>query len=552
MTHPMGDHDIDLLRGYASERSETAFNTLVTRHIEFVYNSALRQLGGAAHRAEDVTQAVFVDLARNAPKLLGRSEIIGWLYTSTHHAAAKLKRGEARRQRREQEAQAMNEQSDANDVAWERLGPVLEDAMHELSNEDRSAVLLRYFKGQRYADIGRALGTSSDAARVRTERALDKLRSALARRHVTSTSAALAIALANQPCVAVPAGLASGISAAALAAGAGSAGGTATLLFMSYKTASAVLVAIVTTGIAGYQIRQNHQVRVENSALQREQTVLRASLREAQDRAASLAVVPAPMRVVQTPALPAAAPLLGKIEPMQMGGGRLFLSAGPTSAEKIRAGKIQNLDRIYNEFYTQLGWAEEQRQKFRDAMIGREDTITPLWSKAVTAARQQNPNLDRAGQFELLEATFELVEQEQLADIQRLFGQSEAGAFTRFREMVPARLISTQLSESLRESDASLSTSQAAELVSILARNSLNPLGKPDLLAMNVDATMEQASGILSAAQLVELRRVAEREKAQAEADRVRNTMPAAELKALVEKASSAGLLQPQTTQRAP
>lgn len=92
--------DTQLLRQYAETRAQDAFAMLVERHISLVYSAALRQLGGARHRAEDVTQSVFVDLARQAGALARRDDIVGWLYTSTHYAAAKLKRSEARRQLR--------------------------------------------------------------------------------------------------------------------------------------------------------------------------------------------------------------------------------------------------------------------------------------------------------------------------------------------------------------------------------------------------------------------------------------------------------------------
>jgi DNA-directed RNA polymerase specialized sigma24 family protein len=84
--------DSSLLRRYASERDEAAFAEIVRRHLGLVYGAALRQLHGSVHRAEDVTQSVFADLARKAAVLVSRTDLAGWLYTSTHHAAAKLKR----------------------------------------------------------------------------------------------------------------------------------------------------------------------------------------------------------------------------------------------------------------------------------------------------------------------------------------------------------------------------------------------------------------------------------------------------------------------------
>src|SRR6266511_3993857 len=59
-------NDFELLRCYAEDRSEAAFAELVKRYIDFVYSAAFRQVGGDAHLADDVTQSVFVDLARKA------------------------------------------------------------------------------------------------------------------------------------------------------------------------------------------------------------------------------------------------------------------------------------------------------------------------------------------------------------------------------------------------------------------------------------------------------------------------------------------------------
>lgn len=124
------------------------------------------------------------------PRLTRHSSLTGWLYTSTRYLAAKARRTEQRRRAREQEAYAMNQllQSPDSDPAWNELGPVLDDAMHELGAVDCEAVLLRYFESRLLAEVGRRLGLTENAARMRVDRALDKLRAALAKRGVTSTA----------------------------------------------------------------------------------------------------------------------------------------------------------------------------------------------------------------------------------------------------------------------------------------------------------------------------------------------------------------------------
>lgn len=138
----------ELLRRYVHDRSESAFQELVKQHIDLVYSSALRQVNGDVPTAQDVTQAVFTQLARNAPRLTQHTSLSGWLFTSTRYLAAKACRTEQRRRSREQEAYEMNQllQSSDVDTVWHELRPILDDAMHDLSPTDREAILMRYFE----------------------------------------------------------------------------------------------------------------------------------------------------------------------------------------------------------------------------------------------------------------------------------------------------------------------------------------------------------------------------------------------------------------------
>lgn len=266
--------DAELLRRYAAEKSEEAFAGLVRRHLDLVYSAALRQTGGDGHRAQDVAQIVFTTLARKAGALTRHPMLAGWLYTATQHAAAKTMRTEWRRRAREQEAHRMQEilSSEESSTDWDRVRPVLDEAMRDLNERDREAVLLRFFARQPFAGIGTALNLSEDAARMRVERALEKLHGLLARRGVTSTSAALAVVLANQGTLAAPAGLALSVTGTALAAGAGG-GATATFLtFMGInKTSVGVLAAI--TGVLTLDLvqqRANARLQDELASVMRE------------------------------------------------------------------------------------------------------------------------------------------------------------------------------------------------------------------------------------------------------------------------------------------
>ncbi|HVT92630.1 MAG TPA: sigma-70 family RNA polymerase sigma factor [Bryobacteraceae bacterium] len=215
--------DAELLRRFSRDGAQSAFTELVRRHLDLVYSVALRRLGGDAHRAADVTQSVFIDLARKAERMSSHPVITGWLYTSARHAADQAQRTERRRIAREEAfmRQEPNETA-ATDDAWRRLRVVLDDAMGDLNEAERTAVLLRFFEDRPFAEIGRLLQLSEEAARKRVTRGLERLEVQLARRGITSTSAALATLITAQSTLAAPSDLALQVTrATASYAGAG-------------------------------------------------------------------------------------------------------------------------------------------------------------------------------------------------------------------------------------------------------------------------------------------------------------------------------------------
>ena len=132
--------DEQLLHAYARERSESAFGELVTRHIDFVYSAALRVVNGDSHLAQDVTQTVFIDLARKAGSLPRDVVLAGWLHRHTCYTAAKAVRTERRRQTREQTAVEMNALDDNTRTEWEQVAPYLDESLNQLNPADRDAL----------------------------------------------------------------------------------------------------------------------------------------------------------------------------------------------------------------------------------------------------------------------------------------------------------------------------------------------------------------------------------------------------------------------------
>lgn len=255
------NEDAELLRRYVADRSDPAFTTLVQRHIGLVFSTALRRVGGDRHLAEDVAQIVFADLARKAGTLQDRPTIAGWLYVSTHHAAAALVRKEQRRKTRETKAHAMNtsESSDPHHANWEKIRPVLDDAMTELKTADREAIVLRYFQERTCAEVGAILRVTDEAARKRIDRALDKLRDALLKRGIASTSAALGVTLAAAPSE-VPPSLGASVATHALQT-AGAA--TSPTHVLAAKTLFPIAAALA---LGGWLVTHQHAVNAQLSS----------------------------------------------------------------------------------------------------------------------------------------------------------------------------------------------------------------------------------------------------------------------------------------------
>ncbi len=254
--------DTELLRQYAKAGSESAFAELVSRHLPLVYSAALRQVGGDHELAKDVAQTVFIDLARKAVSLSRHEVLTGWLYTSTRFAASTARRSENRRQVREQIAAAMQALNATSPSVsdWERIAPFLDEVMHELSAEDRIAVLLRFFEQKELKLIGTALGISEDAARMRVTRAIGKLHSLLTIRGIAVSGATLATALASGAVSAAPVGLAATITESVTAGAAAAGGGILRLLIHSGSTRWKLLalpgVALMLALIVGVYVQK--------------------------------------------------------------------------------------------------------------------------------------------------------------------------------------------------------------------------------------------------------------------------------------------------------
>jgi RNA polymerase sigma factor (sigma-70 family) len=262
-------NDPQLLAEFIRHDSEEAFATLVSRHVNLVYSTALRRTGNP-HHAEEITQAVFILLARKAGKLSPRVVLSGWLYQAARFTSANFLKGEIRRQMREQEAFMHSISTEPDDLTWKQIAPLLDEAMGSLGEIDRDTVVLRFFENKTAAEAAATLKLSEAAAHKRLNRALEKLRTFFKKRGVVSTTAILAGVMSAHSVHAAPAVLAKSATAAALAKGTG-VGGSALVLaqgasklmaWVKVKTAALATAAVIAGfGTTALVIETFHAIR---------------------------------------------------------------------------------------------------------------------------------------------------------------------------------------------------------------------------------------------------------------------------------------------------
>ncbi|HZZ17799.1 MAG TPA: sigma-70 family RNA polymerase sigma factor [Opitutaceae bacterium] len=361
------DEAISLLRRFVLEQSHDAFAALVRGKIDLVHSAASRQLGGNADLAKDVTQAVFIELIKNAPRLSKATSITGWLYVSTRFAARKALRKQRRWENRQWEGHLMAEQNmpTSSELVWTEIRPVLDESMNELKKGNRDLILARFFEGKSIGQIAAQLNVSENAARMRIDRALDRLRLRLEKRGIKSTTAAVAGVLSGSAVLAAPVGLATAITGSALSsaalAGAGSLATweVAKLLTVGKLSTTLILLGVATATISVVAARHGHSTPV--AANQAQQTVPALEPHSSSAR-------PAP------PSQPGAKSAVGKAQPSGKNGPLFGFSKQMVA--NMHAHFMSDYAVRYAEFIKTRNLAPDKAQLFLEL---EADEVTILW-----------------------------------------------------------------------------------------------------------------------------------------------------------------------------
>jgi RNA polymerase sigma factor (sigma-70 family) len=502
--------DADLLRCYAHKHDEPAFAELVRRHVDGVYSAALRRVGGDVQLAEDVVQLVFVALARQARELERHPVLSAWLYLTTRNQAANVVRAEQRRKIREEEALAMesNSPEPANDLNWARVSPLLDGVIDQLTESDRRAVLLRFVDHRSYGEMAAALRVSEDAVRMRVDRALEKLRRLLARRGISSTTAALSVALTNQAVTAAPAGLAASVTGAAVVA-APLVGSAASLfqLMTATKTLVSVMgvLVLVSAGLstrealhwrqtqAAFAVAtqetervaaQAHDAQTKMTTAEQQVRDLQAALADpATTKPAALAKPVAPVAASETriPAAPLSADA-------SRAAGRAFLARHPELKQAAIDYHHGIMREMFGAFYRQRGFTDAQIEAFENNMMAGAGVFRMTTDSDGQRIPISTPTFgDQAKRAE---------EERQLV---ALLGADGVPALRQYLQQVPAQKLTAQLAGTLSFTAAPLSADQAERFTAVVSE--VGATGKPVNGRYNWDAIVARSQEVLTPAQ---------------------------------------------------
>jgi RNA polymerase sigma factor (sigma-70 family) len=483
----MTANDLDLLGQFSREQSQDAFATLVGRHMNLVYSAALRQVR-SPQLAEEVSQTVFTNLARNAAKLAPDTILSAWLYQVTRHAAIDVIRSEARRQAREQISIQMSELNETS-AGWTQIEPLLDEAMQSLDPMDRTALLLRYFENKSLREVGEALGASEDAAQKRVHRAIERLREFFVQRKVTVGATGLVAVISAHAIQAAPSGLAAVVATGAVVASALTSTSAAVTItkVIAMTTLQKTLIVAVLAGAIGagiYQARVASKLREQVQTLKQEQeheSELNRNAREMalnRDRATNALAALAGEEAARKKGPNEVLKLRGEVgrlrlENAQIGSSNALSKATvtPEARKMLRDVQKASMGMIYKGFAQQAKLTTEQTDQFNDLLA---DHVMKNVDSITTALRDKLPPDEMNRVFAAQDAALQ-------QQVEALLGQDGLAQYQDYTKNLLATLSAVQFKGMMSGTDAEKEqkSNQLRQLIQQQAQAALADAGLP-------------------------------------------------------------------------
>jgi len=158
---------------------DRAFTELYRDHLRDVYSYAYYRVGNH-HDAEDLTEQTFLQAYRHFER--ARAESAGrplrpWLIRIAHNLAANLYRDRSRRPQTSIDDTTMLSATHTTEDLVEgrdELARIIE-GIHQLPDERREALIMRFALGMDNREIARAMGKTDGATKVLLHRAIKQL-----------------------------------------------------------------------------------------------------------------------------------------------------------------------------------------------------------------------------------------------------------------------------------------------------------------------------------------------------------------------------------------
>ena len=430
--------DTILLKAFVEHADQQAFRNLVERHLNLVYNAAYRLVGNAS-AAEDVSQEVFTRLARKAKGLQDHPCVVAWLHSATRFVVKECLRAEARRSRREEIAALHEDRTSDSNMNGVDIRPVIDDALGQLSEIDRAAILLRFFEDKSFEEIGGALHVGENAARMRVQRALLKLENVLKRVGISSSSAAIALALAQQNAYAAAPALLSAVCSSAVAVGGGSASATAaavTISLMKYKVVFIALAGAAVIGVSTTVHQANRARRLEErlASAQTQLAGLESKMHEAEQRASAANDHSREPHNPKSASIQPQSP--GAPRPRTEAVERLVVS-DPRLASLYVQQEALRYRSEYGPFYASAGFSPEDEQSFEKVLLEYSQAASDIR----VAALARGFSADDAAALSLLKSAA----QEREARLQSLLGPQKYEEYQSFNATGNGRALADRL-----------------------------------------------------------------------------------------------------------
>ena len=503
--------DADLLQRYASTRSNEAFTELVRRHLPLVYSAALRRLGGSTHGAEDIAQCVFSVLAQQADRLTDHVTLEGWLYTTTRNISLQYLRSQRRRMQREREAMMDQHAEDSpRESDTVRLRTLIDSALDRLATRDREVLLLRFFRNRSFGEIGAALRISENAARFRLNRALERLRTSLAKHGIASTAAAVAFVLTESAQAAGTDALVRTVSAGALAK-APTISTTAVLtntLHLMTTTKVAAVAAVVIVAVGSVWVHRRY------TALRAVQAELAQSIRTHEPLARELSAAEAVRHQAATAAALATSTSISpdttktRAAPTSPNTGRSQLAAHASAAKTADAQVNWTLSRDPKIRALLSAWIKSCFSGY--ASFYRAANLTPQQIEAFeNLSLEQNINMGPDSVLTLRPEGKSIAQVDQ--EIQSVLGENGYQQWQEYKKIQFVDAVTKGLAGFVYDSDSPLTPEQATRLTQIFVASSPNPMwpGTPFPKDIDWNLALPAAQQILTPTQYNALKEVA-------------------------------------------